>query len=294
MYTKDINFSRAVYPCIIINIAYLLWFIVLNLVKCKIEPYVQGEDDGEQKSGCKLSIVHLAERVNNFWYQVWQYQYIVFIWALATQFYNVLYPEGADRSSLPNFILCGVVIVLVIGLPIRTFFYIRSKYYKIDYFEYNYWFQNIFYLQLQSCSIPTSHHRIHILVRNLRYICLILCFSFLSNYLIQSITLLMLNNLLYIVYVRMFSLYTKRIAMITTILENVLLILLEIGIVVAFAFSDRMQTQGYVFLGYGLIFVALAAFGLGLANVAYLGWRKLGETVGRKERSTISQQEDKE
>lgn len=37
-FNTDINFTRAVYPCLIINIAYTLWFLALKLIKSRIEP----------------------------------------------------------------------------------------------------------------------------------------------------------------------------------------------------------------------------------------------------------------
>lgn len=37
MFNKDINFTRAIYPSIIIILTYLVWFGLINLIRKKIE-----------------------------------------------------------------------------------------------------------------------------------------------------------------------------------------------------------------------------------------------------------------
>lgn len=50
MFNKDVNFTRAVYPCIIIAIAYLVWFGFINLLRKKIEPGLVVSDSDEERS----------------------------------------------------------------------------------------------------------------------------------------------------------------------------------------------------------------------------------------------------
>lgn len=38
IFSKDINFTRSVYPCIIINLVYLVWFLLLKGLRPLIEP----------------------------------------------------------------------------------------------------------------------------------------------------------------------------------------------------------------------------------------------------------------
>lgn len=51
-FNKDINFTRMVYPCVIIFIAYLIWFVLLTLVRKKIEPDLVVADAEEERSKC--------------------------------------------------------------------------------------------------------------------------------------------------------------------------------------------------------------------------------------------------
>ena len=51
-FNKDINFTRMVYPCVIIFIAYLIWFVLLTLVRKNIEPDLVVADAEEERSKC--------------------------------------------------------------------------------------------------------------------------------------------------------------------------------------------------------------------------------------------------
>lgn len=62
---------------------------------------------------------------------------------------------------------------------------------------------------------------------------------------------------------------------------------------VAFVSSYTMTTEGYVRLGYGLIAVVVLAVVVGAVRVGYYFGKKFSESVGKKERTTISQEEDK-
>jgi hypothetical protein len=56
-FTKDINFSRAIYPSIIAIVVYLLSFIILNVLRKIIEPSMVSNDIDEEIS--KLDRVKL-------------------------------------------------------------------------------------------------------------------------------------------------------------------------------------------------------------------------------------------
>lgn len=203
-FNKDINFTRAVYPCIIINVAYAVWFLLLKVVKHKLEPLHQSEalEKGDRKTKLKLYVIRLAERNNNFWQQVWQYQFIVFFWAACAQFYNTSYPLDSNRSHIPNIIFCVVCFGLITFLPTLTMMYLHRVYPKLDYFEYSYWYENIFYMQLPEDNLPNSQHRVNILVRNLRFSFLVIFFAFVGDFPIQSLVFTILIHAVYLVYIQ--------------------------------------------------------------------------------------------
>ena len=62
-YNKDINFTRMVYPCVIAFIAYLIFFILLTIVRKLIEPNPVVADIEEERSNCekfKLFIIRVS------------------------------------------------------------------------------------------------------------------------------------------------------------------------------------------------------------------------------------------
>jgi hypothetical protein len=96
----------------------------------------------------KLFIIRIAERFLNYWHQVWQYMYITFIWAVLLQFNNMKYPVNSDKSDVANMIFCFLFFIIALSLPVLTFLYLNKKYFRLDYFEYSYWYENIFFLKL--------------------------------------------------------------------------------------------------------------------------------------------------
>lgn len=128
--------------------------------------------------------------------------FIVLIWSACIQFHNLAYPAGANRSDVANIVFSFIVLVLAVMLPIATFLYLNHKYFRLDYFEYSYWYQNIFYLQLPEESLPSDHHRILILVRNFRYLLLVVCFAFLGDYPIPCLIIIIFNHLASMLYTK--------------------------------------------------------------------------------------------
>ena len=73
---RDINFTRSLYPTLIITLGYLLSFVVLNLLKKKLEPNLVIKSEQEINSTqdrLSLFVIRTGERWLNFWYQIWQY-----------------------------------------------------------------------------------------------------------------------------------------------------------------------------------------------------------------------------
>ena len=170
---RDINFTRSLYPTLIITLGYLLSFVVLNLLKKKLEPNLVIKSEQEINSTqdrLSLFVIRTGERWLNFWYQIWQYQYITVIWAVAIQSYKFTYPKGTSIGlQYPNLIFCFIVFAVFLVLPPLTLAYLNKKYFRLDYFEYCYWYENVFYMKLPEESLPCNHHRVLIVVRNIRY-----------------------------------------------------------------------------------------------------------------------------
>jgi DNA integrity scanning protein DisA with diadenylate cyclase activity len=87
---------------------------------------------------------------------------------------------------------------------------------------------------------------------------------------------------------------TKKIILVFSVLENVFLILLAVGMIAAFGFSDVLSTTNYMAIGYVLITFVVLTTAVGLAKTGYLCFKKFNDTIGKKERSSISQDEARE
>lgn len=147
-----------------------------------------------------MFFVNLADRLLRFWGQVWQYLCITFIWASLLQMYSLSYSLNSNKSNVPNAIFCIFCMVLCLAIPIVIFIYTHRQYYKIDYFSYFYRYGHIFILQLPQNQLPSSQHQINILISSLRYILLCIFISYLSNYYLQALILIIVVHLLYFIY----------------------------------------------------------------------------------------------
>ena len=88
LFNTDINFMRSFYPIIVVNIIYLLWFILLSLAR-----YLANKDKLEEDKGVINKLLdRIAGRVINFWDQVWRYQFFATVWLCFVQFNNLAYP----------------------------------------------------------------------------------------------------------------------------------------------------------------------------------------------------------
>lgn len=278
VFNRDINFTRAVYPTVIITIAYLLWFGLLNLVRKLIEPTLllpENEEEYTWAQKAKLLLVRTGERVLNFWYQVWQYQFIVYMFAFCVQLHNMSYPTDADRSEVANMIFCFLSMLLMVALPIVTLLYLNRRYFRLDYFEYCYWYQSVFYLKLPEESLPSNHHRIMIIIRNLRYILCVVCFAFLGNYPVQALVILILVNIFSMLYIRLSHLEPRMVLSVLHMIEHILLILLEVAMIVAYAVSHIFSTAQYMIIGHVLTTLCLLTAVLGFVRVGYYLYSKV-------------------
>ena len=79
-YNKDILFERSFYPTIIINLIYLVWFIIL-MVCYKLIPKFQ-----TSTSNVLGFFRNIPARPINFIDQIWRYQFITTMWSAFMQF----------------------------------------------------------------------------------------------------------------------------------------------------------------------------------------------------------------
>ena len=125
LFNTDINFIRQFYPIIIINIIYLLWFILLFIMKRFLNKNIA---DSEQTILNKF-FDRTAGRIINFVDQIWRYQFLATVWICFIQFYNFSYPEGSNRSAAINGILCILAFLCTLSWPVFVTIYARSWYY---------------------------------------------------------------------------------------------------------------------------------------------------------------------
>ena len=88
LYNTDINFLRQFFPIIIINIIYLIWFVIVFIARKKINKDLIEEEKGM----LHRYLDNVGGRVVNFVDQIWRYQFLATLWACLVQFYNFSYP----------------------------------------------------------------------------------------------------------------------------------------------------------------------------------------------------------
>lgn len=185
----------------IMLVVYLIWFILVRLtVKYKIGGLPSEKTEISKMDKIKIMVIEFSERVLNFWTQVWQYMFVALVWAGLLQLYNINYPRNSDRSCIPNAIFCISCLVLCLAAPIITFIRTHKQYYILDYFNYSHHYNHIFHLQLPESELPSSQHRIHVLIRCFRFVLLCLCFSYLCRYPLQALVIVLVSHVGYLVY----------------------------------------------------------------------------------------------
>lgn len=120
----DINFTRAVYAIIIVNIFYLCWFL-LNL------GLYQALRRVDQRNYVQERIKNLTSRVAtrkiNYFDQIWRYQFVSIIWAFLLQSYNFNYPEGTGNAYVLNMMLCIASLLFCVAWPIFVLLYTMKQ-----------------------------------------------------------------------------------------------------------------------------------------------------------------------
>lgn len=131
MFNTDINFSRAFYPIIIINIIFGIWFGILSLIRSKV--LKSGDLIDEEKKLHHTVIDNITQRVVNFVDQIWRYQFLATLWLCFLQFYNLAYPQNSDRNQTINSLVCILSLICTLAWPGFVMTFARKKYYEKEY-----------------------------------------------------------------------------------------------------------------------------------------------------------------
>lgn len=258
------------------NLAIVLWYGILTVGRkfAAKRLTIDEEEELSLKQKITLFFIRTSERFLNFWYQIWQIQFLILIWAAFAQLHNLSYPPDSNRSSIPNNIFCFLVLLIMIGLPIATLIYLNKKYFRLDYFEYSYWYKDIFLLKLPAESLPSNQHRIYILIKNGRLFLLALIISFLGAYPVPTCTLLIILNLINLCYIKVSHLEIYKICTVLSFIEGCGLILLAILFLVAYGASSTLGSQEYNIIGHFMLAISILLIINALVRVVFYSIKK--------------------
>jgi hypothetical protein len=100
---------------------------------------------------------------------------------------------------------CIVCLLIAIALPIATYLFMNIKFSNMEYSDYSYWYEDVFFQKLPTQSVPSNHHSIYILANNIRFILLAICFAFLGQFPIAALLTIILIHVLYLFYTKFFN-----------------------------------------------------------------------------------------
>lgn len=129
-FKADLNFVRAIYPIILIDCIFLLFFMCIHMVGkwLKSNLKVEKVDIHCRRDKIRLFVIALGERVLNFWYCVFQYQFIAIVWAAIIQCFNFTYSHETTTTSITSLIFCIFVLSFTLVFPFIMIRYIRRQY----------------------------------------------------------------------------------------------------------------------------------------------------------------------
>lgn len=137
-------------------------------------------------------------------------------------------------------------------------------------------------MQLPCETLPTTHHTINIIVRNARYLLLVLLIAYLGNFPLQCLILLFILHLAYLLYTNLIKLEIKPICLLLNIMELVFLMILTVGMLIAVSLSQTLQTKEYMVIGSVLIVICLLLCAVSLAQVLYYVCNQVGGSWSTK------------
>ncbi len=81
LYNTDINFTREIYPIIIVNVIFIGWFLIVFIAKKTLLRAYSGE-----KATWNIIVNNIADRIINYADQIWRYQFMSVVWLCFIQF----------------------------------------------------------------------------------------------------------------------------------------------------------------------------------------------------------------
>ena len=81
LYNTDINFTREIYPIIIVNVIFIGWFLIVFIAKKTLLRAYTGE-----KATWNIIVNNIADRIINYADQIWRYQFMSVVWLCFIQF----------------------------------------------------------------------------------------------------------------------------------------------------------------------------------------------------------------
>ena len=219
----------------------------------------------------RLFVIALGERVLNFWYCVFQYQFIAIVWAAIIQCFNFTYSHETTTTSITSLIFCIFVLSFTLVFPFIMIRYIRRQYDSLQYIEYYYWFENIFFLKLPLQSLPSGQHRFWLLLKNIKYILCLLVFALIGNYPFLCVMCLICIQLASLVYAQISFVEIDIWLKVMNIVEHVLLMILGLMFLIICITSTYVSTVTYQNLGIGTLVMIWLLILNGLIRMGYLG-----------------------
>lgn len=122
-YNVDNYFARSFYPIIIINIVYVLWFLLLLLLNKCIASFRDSD------SNFLRFVRNIPQRPINYFDQIWRYQFLTTMWASFIQFYSVQTDTAAQSANLALCIIAFIIsIAWLFFIIIYTYSMTKYKY----------------------------------------------------------------------------------------------------------------------------------------------------------------------
>lgn len=134
-------------------------------------------------------------------------------------------------------------------------------------------FEDIFYFQLHTQSLPSNHHRYYILLEFLRYLIYALCCSFLGNSPIESLVTLVAVHIFSILYLKIGRPLLNFAYVRFFYVQYVLLIVLELLMLAAYATSQFLGKKEYLTLGYFMVAVCILLILNAIARSIYMVYK---------------------
>jgi hypothetical protein len=233
-YQEDINFLRAVYAIIILNIIYLAvrliaWAIFANFKLLKensYNPYLRYLQNLRQKSFAFVD-------------SIIRYEYMAVVWACILQFTSLTSPYSP--FSAINATLCIITFVLFMAYPVFIYFYLKVQYNYMTNEQYECLYQDSLYKKLTVSQTPNENSQpyIYLLFRYYRLFVIgqVVCLAAMYNSPLAGIIPLMVVFIGEIIWILVGNIYTSKVYLGMKVVENVLLMFMTILYIVVYAQS---------------------------------------------------------